>query len=1005
MSSQLVSNLPTTKAGALRQSEVRPTLYGLVRILLFLVCGALAGAFAARAQPRLYSQETDRFRVIYYSPAHEYLAPLLIRSLENAARFDRATFGYRPKGKVTVLIQDFQDFGYGSAGTLPANFIQIGIAPFNLVFETLPAAERMGLMANHELIHIVIGDKPARRDSLFRTFFGGKILPNTEDPVSIGFSFLSSPRQYSPRWYHEGAATFMETWMGGGLGRGLGGYDEMVFRALERDHRYIYEVVGLESEGTAADFQVGANSYLYGTRFMNYLAKQYGPDKLLAWMTRSDSSRAYFESQFRQVYGASLRDEWRRWIVAERAWQEANLATIRRYPVTLAEPISPKALGSVSRSYFDPKAGVIYAAVRHPGRMPYLAAIHPGTGKVEHLTGVRGGALYYVSSLAFDPQGQRLFYTTNNNYLRTLNVFDLRTRKSSILARNLRVGDLVYNQKDGSLWGMRHADGLSSIVRMEAPFRAPRILHTFPYAVDFFDLDLSPDGEQLTGALADETGTQKLVGFRTAALMSRNAAYEVLQEFQFNSPGSFAFSPDGRYLYGSSYYTGASNLFRYDLETRKLEALSNTETGLFRPVPLPDGTMAAFEYTAQGFRAVKVPVKVIEDVNAIPYLGQSVVQKYAELKSWKLPSRAEINDLELRTYAGEYRPWRSMRLQSMYPIIQGYKDAPAGGMRFDFADGVGLSRASATLSFSPDASLPLRDRFHLGLEANYWNWSLSAYFNKAGFYDLFGPTKVSRRGFGVIGEKRKTLIYESQRRLDLTLNLAGYSGLDRLPEYQNIVASHSRFLSGTAALHYSDLERSLGAIEDEKGTAWNVNTRLNYTGPKAFPRIWAGYDRGFLLLLKNSPVWIRSSAGKAFGDPNDPFSNFYFGGFGNNWIDKADFSRYREYYSFPGVHLNQLGGSSFAKSTVEWNLPPVRFRNLGTTAFYSNWARLSLFSGVLGSNLGSGARRGYVDAGAQIDFRLVFFTYAKSTFSTGFAAARDRRGHTGTEVMFSLKIY
>jgi hypothetical protein len=27
----------------------------------------------------------------------------------------------------------------------------------------------------------------------------------------------------------------------------------------------------MESEGTAIDFQVGANSYLYGTRFFNYL--------------------------------------------------------------------------------------------------------------------------------------------------------------------------------------------------------------------------------------------------------------------------------------------------------------------------------------------------------------------------------------------------------------------------------------------------------------------------------------------------------------------------------------------------------------------------------------------------------------------------------------------------------------------------------------------------------------------------------------------------------------
>src|SRR5262249_40500274 len=207
---------------------------------------------------------------------------------ENAAQFDDRTFGYRPRGKVTVLLQDFQDFGYGSAGTLPANFIQIGIAPFHLVYETLSSAERIGLMSNHELMHVVVGDKPVGRDAKFRAIFGGKILPNVDDPISIGFSYLASPRQYSPRWFHEGTATFMETWMGGGLGRALGGYDEMVFRSLARENRYIYEVVGLESEGTAADFQVGANSYLYGTRFMNYLALTHGPKKLLTWMTRSD---------------------------------------------------------------------------------------------------------------------------------------------------------------------------------------------------------------------------------------------------------------------------------------------------------------------------------------------------------------------------------------------------------------------------------------------------------------------------------------------------------------------------------------------------------------------------------------------------------------------------------------------------------------------------------------------------------------------------------------------
>jgi hypothetical protein len=973
--------------------------------MLMLFIG-MHSCLRAQGEPRLYSQETEHFRVVYYSPAHEYLAPLLIRSLENALQFYRKNFGYEPKQKITILIQDFDDSGYGGAGTVPTDFIQIGIEPFDLVFETLPSAERMGLMSRHEMMHIVMGDETASRDDLFRKIFFGKILPNTDDPISIPFSFLGSPRVYSPRWYHEGAAVFMETWLGGGFGRGLGGYDEMVFRGLARDQRYIYDLVGLESEGTSADFQVGANSYLYGTRFMNYLASQYGPEKLSAWVVRTEGGRAYFESQFRDVYGSPLREEWHRWIASERDWQAANLKTIREYPVTQVKPISEKILGSISRSYYDAKANSIYVAVRHTGPRPYLAAIHLDSGRVEHLTDVHGGAVYDVTSLAFDPDGRRLFFASNTSHgLRGLNVFDLNTRKATLIGRNLRVGDLVFCRKDGSLWGMRHENGLSTIVRFERGRKTFQSLYTFPYASDLFNLDLSPDGSQLTGALLDATGTQRLVRYRTEDLVAGKADPEVLYDFKTNSPDSFDFAPDGRFLFGSSYLTGASNLFRFDLETKKLDALSNSETGLFRPILLPDGTLAAFEYSSRGFRLVNLPVKPIEDVNAIPYLGQSVLEKYPELKSWNLPSRNTIDDKSLRTYAGFYRPLRNLQLQSIYPIPQGYENEKAGGLRFDFGDSLGLSHITTTLSYSPDNSQAERDRFHVDLEARYWDWSLSGYFNRADFYDLFGPTKVGRRGFGLVVEKKRSLVHDSDRTLDLTATLEGYSGLDRLPDYQNVTATHTQYVGATAQLSYSNLDKSLGAIEDESGVQWNVNGQLNATFPSLFPRVWGEYARGFLLPLRNSSLWIRSSAGGAAGNASDPFANFYFGAFGNNWVDKGNFSRYREYYSFPGVHIDQLGSNNFAKALAEWDVPPLRFRDVGTTKLYSNWARLALFAGGLGTNPASSDRSGYSDAGAQIDLRLVLFSQVKSTFSAGVAAAHDRTDHTGTEFMFSLKIY
>ena len=177
---------------------------------------------------------------------------------------------------------------------------------------------------------------------------------------------------------------------------------------------------------------------------------------------------------------------------------------------------------------------------------------------------------------------------------------------------------------------------------------------------------------------------------------------------------------------------------------------------------------------------MSLPVRVIDDVNAIPYLGQSVVDKYPQLKTWKLHSRDNIDDLKLRTYSGVYHPMRNLDLQSIYPIAQGYQDEQAVGLRMDFGDSLGISHIATTLSYSPTGPQGLRDRFHVGLDVNYWDWRLSGYFNRADFYDLFGPTKVGRRGFGLIGERKKNLVHDSDRTLDLTMNLAGYSGLDRL---------------------------------------------------------------------------------------------------------------------------------------------------------------------------------------------------------------------------------
>jgi hypothetical protein len=970
---------------------------------LFFFLGLLcAPAFAAH--PKIFVQSSAHVEVLYYSPAHEYLVTHLIRSYENALAFENNLFHYTPSQKLSVLLEDFGDYGHGAAGTVPSNFIDVGIAPFSYTYETLPANERMTWIMNHESIHIVMGDNSNLTDRRFRSLFFGKVMPTDDDPVSILYSSMTSPRHYATRWFHEGIATFMETWMAGGLGRAMGGWDEMVFRTMVRDDAYIYDVVGLESEGTSADFQSGANSYLYGTRFMTWLCYTYGPDKLLQWITRGENTKRYFAARFKQVYGMGLDQAWKMWIGDERKFQEANLADIRKYPVTMPQRLTTNTLGSVSRSYFDAKDNVIYAAIRYPAHMASLAAIHVDTGKIDELKNIKGPALYYVTSLTWDARGRKLYYTTDNNDLRDLNVYDVETHHSERLLKDIRTGDLAFDAADGSIWGVRHDNGLSTLVEFQAPYQKLTVRRDFEYGNDIFDIDVSPDGQYLTGAISDVSGKQKLVRYRIEDLRKGGAMPETLYDFEYNSPGNFVFSPDGRNLFGSSYYTGASNLFRYDFETKKMDVISNAETGLFRPIPLADGSLIAFEYTSKGFAPARVPVKPLDDVTAVKYFGQVTLNKYPELRKWKLPPPASINSENLITRSGSYDPLHNIQLISAYPIVQGYKDTAAVGMRAEFADRLRLVGVNVDASVSPDPNLPANERAHVSFDAHMWDWKLTGYYNYADFYDLFGPTKLSRKGESLKLAHSQYLIYDTTRTLGLDWSVAGYSDLNALPEYQNVSTNNiGNLLDANLGLKYSNLQRAQGAVDDEQGTAWGIHSRLYYTHG-AFPSLWGNYDRGFLL-PRNSAFWLRTSAGKSFGDFTSPFASLYFGAFGNNYIDHLSIDRYREFYSFPGVSIDAISARSFGKLLGEYNLPPLRFRELGTTWAYVNWARLTLFSSGLLTNFTSDPSRGYyANIGTQLDFRVVLFTYLNATLSGGYAAAADRNGHVTTEYMVSLRI-
>jgi hypothetical protein len=174
---------------------------------------------------------------------------------------------------------------------------------------------------------------------------------------------------------------------------------------------------------------------------------------------------------------------------------------------------------------------------------------------------------------------------------------------------------------------------------------------------------------------------------------------------------------------------------------------------------------------------------------------------------------------------------------------------------------------------------------------------------------------------------------------------------------------------------------------------------------KTIPQLRGGFDYGYALPIDHSSVWLRTAAGVADGDRRDPFANFFFGGFGNNYVDNGEVKRYREHYALPGFEINEVGGRSFVRQMAEWNLPPVVFETLGTPSFHLTWLRPAVFAtGLWTDPHDSERRKGYASTGLQVDLRFSVLHWYDVTLSAGYAVGFSGGRRGGDEWMISLKI-
>jgi hypothetical protein len=578
----------------------------------------------------------------------------------------------------------------------------------------------------------------------------------------------------------------------------------------------------------------------------------------------------------------------------------------------------------------------------------------------------------------------------------------------------------VYDNTHDCLYGLFSNGGTQSIVRMDRDLENPEVIYAFPFGVSVFDSDISHDGKWLSFTSQGDNGEHTLLLFNTEELAQ--AIFKPVKLITWNDSnlGQFRFSLDDKYLIGSSYYTGVSNLWQINLETREMEMLTNTDIGLFAPLEITPGQLLALQFKRDGLQPVLLAREVVKDANAVTLYGQLAYENNKEameqvgLLRDSLP-RMEFGDVYNNITS--YNVFKEMKFAGAYPIISGFTDSkawnhmtPVIGYRFNVNDPVGLSSMKLSVGLSPWSNNDWKNKFHIDFDWKYYFWTLKAAWNHMDFYDLFGPTRKSRKGFvlQLAYDYSNTLVtpYDNS----WGFSVATYGHMDALPLYQEVEVQGVRSMQ-TASIYrkWSKTRTSLGGVMKEQGYQLGIEGYGYLAGGRFYPSIEASGDFGTLLPIdRNTSFWLRTAAGHNFGDEESVFGTTYFGGFRNNYVDNRNAFQYRTTLAMPGTDIDAIPAHTFAKATAELNLRPIRLNNFGALFCYPTWIQCSLFGTGLSTWIPNSTHKMYYSTGIQLTTELVFLNYLKTTLSLGyghlFAPEGFQNGRHGNEFMISLKL-
>ncbi len=600
------------------------------------IAAVCLAAPAARAQvvPNAdwHTIRTAHF-LVHFTPALESTARHAAAAAEVAfAQLSRELTP--PRVPIDLVIADNVDVTNGYATPFPTNRIVVyANPPVNdpaLRFTDDPTA----MVVTHELTHIFHLDRTRGIWSLGQHVFG-----------RAPYLF---PDSYSPAWLTEGLAVYYESKLTG-AGRVLGSDHQMIARAYGAEHRF----PSIDRMSRAdAFFPYGQSPYVFGSLFVDYLARTHG-----------DHMRAFVESQSSQLIPLWLNRP------AKQAFGISFTAAWKQWSDSVTRTAGDPALPMPGWRYLTVGGGI----ASYPRWADDTAITYTGTTGRESLGAYSvtlDGSTERINRRNSDsptlvlPNGERLFTQldyTDAYHIRS-DLFAQRGRHTVRLTRDARLTTPDV-RADGRLVAVQTLPGATRLVTLSPDGTNLRPLTQGSMNVQWAEPRWSPDGSRVAAVRWQRGGTSEIVVLDTAGhILQRIAPAHAVQ-------AAPSWSPDGTHLYFTSDRTGASNVYSARVGpggSDSLDVLTAATTGIFYPEVSPDGRwLVGSVVLGDGY-----------------HLGIGPVARLAPAPAESLSTADEPQPVppldSVNTPATPYSPWRTLWPRYWMPVEE---PSIAGGVR------------------------------------------------------------------------------------------------------------------------------------------------------------------------------------------------------------------------------------------------------------------------------------------------------------------------------------